>query len=111
MPRDEGVIYGGIVQGNGMGSGTITLTMKDKVCSGPFARGSSNDSFGLNQTYGTKGQYAVGTAVNSGGSSTVKSIFSCSDGTGLRCDFVGGGGTGTGVCVDTNGKVFDAVVM
>ena len=110
MPRDEGTFYNGTVQGNGRGTGTITLTIKEKTCSGPYARSSSGESVGLIQTYGSNGKSSLGTVVSSGGGIVVKAILSCTDGTGVRCDFVGQNGAGTGVCVDTNGKIFDAVV-
>jgi len=111
MSRDDGTIYTGTVNGNGRGSGTMSVTVGDKSCSGLFARGASNDSFGFFTTYGAKGAGSVGTVQSSGGTSTVKALMSCSDGKGIRCDFVGGGMTGTGICVDSTGHVFDAIVM
>ena len=111
MSRDSGNMYKGSVQGNGFGSGTISLVLGDKMCSGAFARGASNDSFGFFQTYGARGVTSIGSVQNFGGSSTVKALLSCTDGTGLRCDFIGGGGTGTGICVDSKNQVFDAIVM
>ena len=111
MSRDNGTMYKGSVQGNGFGSGTISLSLDNKMCTGAFARGASNDSFGFFQTYGAKGSGSVGSVQNFGGSSTVKALLSCTDGTGLRCDFVGGSGTGTGICVDSKNQVFDAIVM
>jgi len=110
MPRDEGVIYEGYSQGNGRGSGNINLNLKEKTCNGPYARGTSGESLGLIQTYGTNGKSSLGTVISSGGSITVKGILTCTDGTGIRCDFVGQNGTGTGICVDSSGKVFDAIV-
>jgi len=111
MPRDSGTIYKGSVQGNGFGSGTMSVTLGDRTCSGSFSRGASNDSFGFFQSYGNKGTASVGSVQTYGGTATVKALMSCSDGTGLRCDFVGGGGTGTGICVDSKGQVFDVLVM
>ena len=111
MSRENGNLYKGSIQGNGWGSGTITLPLENKVCTGPYAKGATNDSFGFFQTYGAKGGTSVGSMQNYSGSSTVKALLSCTDGTGLRCDFVGGGGTGTGICVDSKDKVYDAIVM
>lgn len=111
MSRDGGSIYNGNVQGNGFGSGTMSVVIGNRTCKGSFARGASNDSVGFFQTYGKKGVESVGSAQTYGSTATVKALMSCSDGTGLRCDFVGGSGTGTGICVDGNGQVFDALVM
>ena len=110
MSRDNGRLYKGSIQGSGWNTGTITLPLENKVCTGPYAKGSSNDSFGFFQTYGAKGT-SIGAVQNHSGNSTVKALLSCTDGTGLRCDFIGGSGTGTGICVDSKEKVFDAIVM
>lgn len=111
MQRDSGTIYRGSVQGNGFGSGTMSVTLGDRTCTGSFAKGASNDSFGFFQTYGNKDAVSTGSVQTYGSTATVKALMSCSDGTGLRCDFVGGGGTGTGICVDSKGQVFDVLVM
>ena len=111
MARDGGTIYRGNVQGNGFGSGTMSVVLGDRSCSGSFARGASSDSFGFFQAYGKGGAISTGTTQSFGGTATVKALMSCSDGTGLRCDFVGGGGTGTGICVDSKEHVYDVLVM
>jgi len=111
MARDGGTIYRGNVQGNGFGSGTMSVVLGDRSCSGSFARGASSDSFSFFQAYGKGGAIATGTTQSYGGTATVKALMSCSDGTGLRCDFVGGGGTGTGICVDSKERVYDVLVM
>lgn len=84
-------------------------TIGDKTCSGSFARGASSDSFGFFQTYGKNGVGSTGSVQAYGGTATVKALMACSDGSGLRCDFVGG--MGTGICVNSNGQVFDVLVM
>ena len=109
MSRDEGKIYSGTVNGNGFGSGTISINFENKTCEGSFARGASTDSFGFFQTYGGRSS-TVGTVQSVGGTSTVKALLSCSDGTGLRCDFIGGGGTATGICVDSKKNIYDVIV-
>lgn len=111
MSRENGTMYKGSVQGNGFGSGTISLALDNKLCTGAFARGATNDSFGFFQAYGSNGGSSVGSMQNFGGSSTVKALLSCTDGTGLRCDFVGRSGTGTGICLDSKDKIYDAIVM
>jgi len=88
----------------------MTVNLENRTCSGRFSRGASNDSFGFFQSYGSNGSSSFGTTQTIGSTSTVKSLMSCTDGTGLRCDFVGGGGTGTGICVDNKEQVYDVLV-
>jgi len=108
LPRDGGTIYTGSVQSNGMGSGTLSVNLGNRTCSGSFAKGASNDSFGFFQTYGKRGASSTGSVQSYGSTATFKALMSCTDGTGLRCD-VEGGDSGTGICVDSKGQVFDMI--
>jgi hypothetical protein len=108
LPRDGGTIYAGNIQSNGMGSGTLSVNLGNRTCSGSFAKGASNDSFGFFQTYGKRGASSVGSVQSYGSTSTFKALMTCSDGTGLRCD-VEGGDSGTGICVDSRGQVLDMI--
>lgn len=105
MPRDSGKIYQGQIQSNGTGSGTLSVTLDGKTCSGTFVTVSSGDTFGFAQTFGSRG-VSTGTLATASGSAQYKALLTCSDGTGLRCD-VTGSSSGGGVCVDSNNRVYD----
>lgn len=107
MPRDAGTIYTGSVQSDGMGSGTLSVQLDGKSCSGSFAKAGSSDSFGFFQAYGRRGS-SFGSVQSYGASAAYKALMTCTDGSGLRCD-VEGGSTGAGICVDSNGRVFDMI--
>lgn len=113
MPRDSGKVYTGEMQGNGAGSGTLTLTIDGDKCTGPVARVASNQTFGFANTYATNGARSANafTTMASSGDATLKAILSCSNGKGLRCDLTGQGASGGGICVDDAGKVYDALAI
>lgn len=110
MPRDSGKIYSGTVQGNGMGSGTMSITIDDETYTGPVIRTSSGDSFGFIQQYGSRGTSSFGTVVSSGGTANVKAMLASPNGRGLRCELTSTGVSGGGICVDDKLRVYDAVV-
>ncbi len=109
MPRDSGKVYSGTVQGSATGSGTMTIEVDGQQYSGPLMRTGSNDSFGFIQQYGKRG-VSTGTMAMVGSASTVKALLSSPSGRGLRCEFTSDGSGGGGVCVDDQGRVFDAIV-
>ena len=110
MPRDSGKIYSGTVQGNGMGSGTMSITIDGETYTGPVVRTTSSDSFGLVQQYGRNGKSSFSTVVSSGGTANVKGMLASANGRGLRCEFTSTGDSGGGICVDDKGRVYDAIV-
>ena len=105
MPRDGGKIYQGQIKSKGNGSGTLYVGLDGKTCSGNFATVASSDTFGLAQTFGSRGVTTT-TVASTGGGAQYKALLTCSDGTGLRCD-VTGTNSGGGVCVDSNNRVYD----
>lgn len=107
MARDNGKIYAGKLQGNGMGQGTLTVQIDNKTCSGTAVRTSSNDTFGIAQTYGSRP--GIASFQSFGGTKTVKALLACSDGTGLRCDMEGSSSGAGGICADSNNRVYDLI--
>lgn len=110
MPRDSGKIHSGTVNSNGMGSGTMSITIDDEIYTGPIVRTSSGDSFGFVQQYGSKGASSFGTVVSSGGTANAKAMLASPNGRGLRCEFTSTGTSGGGICVDDKARVYDAVL-
>ena len=110
MPRDSGKVYSGTVQGSVTGSGTMAIDIDGQTYTGPVVRTSSGDSFGFMQQYGKRGMVSTGTMASVGSTATVKAILSSPAGRGLRCEFSSDGSGGGGVCVDDQGRVFDAIV-
>jgi len=110
MPRDSGKIYSGTVNGNGMGSGTMAITIDDEAYTGPVVRTSSGESFGFFQQFGSKGAPSIGTVVSSGATANVKAMLASPNGRGLRCELTSTGASGGGICVDDKSRVYDAIV-
>lgn len=110
MPRDSGTIYRGVANGNGMGSGTMSVEIDGRAYSGPMFRTASSDAFGFFQAYGgTRSVYGISQTY--GGTVAVKAILASPDHHGLRCDMTGDGrGHGGGICVDDRGRVFDVLI-
>lgn len=109
MSRDGGKVYPGTISSNGMGGGSLTVTLDGKSCSGRFVQSSSGDSYGFAQTYGRRGVSTTFVQTMSG-HGTYKALLSCTDGSGVRCD-AEGSTTGSGICVDSRSKVYDMIYM
>lgn len=111
MPRGSGQITKGTVFANGFGSGTMTMDVNGRIYTGSFVKTSSSDSFGFFQQYG-KGQVSTGTIQTFGSHNFGKAILSSSDNHGLRCEIEGDGlGHGSAICLDDEGKIYDAIVQ
>ncbi len=110
MPRDSGKVYTGTVQGSVTGSGVMSITIDSEQYTGPIVRTSSGDSVGLIQQYGKRSGSSFGTVTTIGSTAGIKGILSSPNGRGLRCEFTSDGSGGGGVCVDDQGRVFDAIV-
>jgi hypothetical protein len=102
MPRDSGKVCKGTVYGNGF-SGSITIDINGEIFTGPIMR--TDAGYSLIQ------QYSGTAAAEAGGSRNVKGILSSEQGHGLRCEFTSNGSGGSGICVDDNKKVYDAIVQ
>lgn len=111
MPRDSGTTYTGHMEGSG-GTGTLSIAMDARSCTGPVAKVASGETFGFANTFGTAGgrSFAGLSTMATAGDSQFKAILSCNDGTGLRCDLTSTGGAGGGICLDDKGRVYDALV-
>src|ERR1700733_8453224 len=86
MPRDSGKVYVGEGRGDGRGGGQVSVIIEGRVYSGPVMRTTSDESFGLMQLYGPRGQSAFGTTASVGGTIQVKAPLASTDNHGLRCD-------------------------
>lgn len=107
MARDGGKVYQGNISSNGFGGGTLSVNIDGRTCAGRFVQTSSGDTFGFYTTYGA-GLPKTSFLQTLSGSGTYKSLLTCSDGTGLRCD-AQGTTTGGGICEDSNKRVFDMI--
>jgi hypothetical protein len=114
MSRDSGRTYNGSLDGNGMGTGTMTVAINGTTYTGPAVRVGSNDTFGFSSAYGFNNHGGTTTALGNSysiGDKFVKALLSSSGGQGLRCDLRGGGSSGGGICVDDSGKVYDVILV
>ncbi len=111
LPRDGGKVYNGIMEADGFGAGTMTLTIDGRTYTGPCARTATADSFGFIQMYG-HGQTSTAFTQTSGGHNFGKAILSSPDNHGMRCEIEGDGmGHGSAICVDDQKQVYDAVIL
>lgn len=108
MPRDGGALYQGQIKSNGAGGGTLSIALDGRTCAGNFVTVASGDTFGLAQTFGTRGISSTTFGAFSG-HAQYKAMLSCSDNTGLRCDVSGSSTNGGGICVDSKSRVYDMI--
>jgi hypothetical protein len=114
MPRDSGQTYSGTFKGNGMGVGSITVTIDGVTYTGPAVRVASNDTFGFANMAASNNRGLVTTGTGTffaEGDKYVKAILSAPNGHGLRCDLVGRSHGGGGICVGDDQRVYDAVLV
>lgn len=111
---ESGTTYTGELQAGGGGTGTLTIRLGDKTCTGPAARVASNETFGFANSFGSNNRGTTASAfttMSTSGDSQVKAILTCTGGGGLRCDLTGPGASGGGICVDDTGRVYDALAI
>ncbi len=108
--RDGGKVYSGKSHG-GTGSGSIDITIDDRLYTGEMVRTAPSETFGLLQQYGAGPKPTSGVDEGFGGTVEIKAQPVSSDGRGLRCDFtVDVQGLGGGICVDDSKHVYDVVI-
>ena len=118
MPRDSGKIYSGSAENAGNASeGAISITIEDKVYKGTWVQITSGTTTGyVSGGYGWWGGYRGGggtVMVDNPQGGDAKALLTASDGSGLRCDLRGGGGSysrGGGVCRDDRGREYDVQI-
>lgn len=114
MARDSALTGEGSATGMG-GSGSITIALGGKTYSGTWAMGTSGMVMGFGTTTVTSGPYTAfgnSTMVGGTGNATASALLSSPDGSSLRCQFQISQwtNTGTGVCQDGSGRLYDAMV-
>jgi hypothetical protein len=119
MPRDSGKLYTGTAQDNGSTEGPITITLDDKTYTGSWVLTRPGQTQGY-----VGGSYAPGWGGWRGGAwagsgfvsmdnpegAASKALLTAPDGSGLRCDFKSGQGSGGGECRDDKGRIYDVQV-
>lgn len=108
MSRDGGDLYQGQIKSNGAGGGTLSIALDGRTCAGSFVTVASGDTFGLAQTFGSRGTTSATFGAFSG-HAQYKAILSCSDSSGLRCDVSGSSTNGGGICIDSKSRVYDMI--
>jgi hypothetical protein len=109
MPRDSGRMYTGTATENASGEATISIAIEGKTYTGTWVTTVPDRTHGFIAGGFGFGRRGLGTIVSidnpQGGQA--KALLSAADGSGLRCDFTSGLGTGGGVCKDDRGKEYD----
>jgi hypothetical protein len=114
MARDSGKTYTGWLYGEGDGTGNAEMTIEGVVFSGPAIRSSNFEMTEIATQYGA-GDYAPKTPItrttkDMGGNVGVRLLLHSKDGQGLRCEFQGIDGRGSGICIDDKNKVYDVIL-
>ena len=118
MPRDSGKLYSGTAQDNGSTEGPISITLDDKTYTGSWVQTRPGQTQGyVSGGYGAApgwhgGGWAAGGFIsmdNPQGAAS-KALLTAPDGSGLRCDFKSGQGSGGGECRDDKGRIYDVQV-
>jgi len=118
MPRDSGKLYSGTAQDTGGTEGPISITIEGKTYTGTWVQTRAATTSGyVSGGYGT-GPYWHGGGWYGGGfismdnpaGGAAKALLTAPDGSGLRCDFKSGQGSGGGECRDDKGQTYDVQV-
>ena len=115
IPRDSGKLYAGVARQDTSGEGRVSITIEGKTYDGTWVQAVPERTHGyVSGGYGwgnrRGGEWGLGSAVNvdTPGGGMATALLQAPDGTGLRCEFVGGGyGHGGGTCRDDKGLVYD----
>jgi hypothetical protein len=103
--RDNGQVYKGSAHPDGLGSGSIEMTVDGRTYTGTMQRNSATGGFVL----AGSGAGITGGAIP--GHNTGGAILTSQDGHSMRCDLAGDGlGHGTALCQDDQGRVYDATI-
>lgn len=114
MARDSALTGEGSATGMG-GSGALTIALGGKTYTGQWAMGSSGMAMGFGTTTIASGPYTAfgnSTMIGGTGNATASALLTSPDGGSLRCQFQISQwtNTGTGVCQDGAGRLYDAMV-
>ena len=113
MPQDSGKLYSGTADENANGEGRISITIEGKTYSGTWIETQPSQTTGyVTGGFGFRrgGLGSFVTMDNPQGSES-KALLTAPDGSGLRCDFLGGQGrSGGGTCSDDKGRIFDVQI-
>ena len=88
-------------------SGTILMSVGDKVYKGTPSKVDEVNLFGLRSRYGSGSSLASSSSLLS---TYYKAILVDEDGVGMRCDIVLEMASGSGICVDAQQKVYELVI-
>ena len=109
MPRDSGKMYSGTAREGAGGEGRISIEIEGKTYAGTWVQMAPERTHGfVTGGFGRRG-FGFGSfvTIDNPAGGEAKALLTASDGSGLRCDFKSGHGTGGGVCRDDRGKEYD----
>ena len=114
MPRDSGKLYQGFAEGSTGAEGRITITIEDKTYTGTWvsvvperSTGYVTGGFGYGRWGYGYGGVGGSISMDNPQGGEAKALLTAADGSGLRCDFRGGFGSGGGVCRDDRAREYD----
>jgi hypothetical protein len=109
MPHDSGRIYTGYATDTGAGQGPISVDIDNKHYAGTWVQTTPSTSYGYISGWGWRRWGGLGTtiAIDNPNGGDAKALLNAQDGSGLRCDFRIGQGSGGGLCRDDAGRQYD----
>ena len=111
MPRDSGKMYSGTAQQHPNGDGRISIEIDGKNYAGTWVQTTPERTHGFvtgGFGWGRRGMgFGSIVSIDNPAGGEAKALLTAPDGSGLRCDFKSGHGTGGGVCKDDRGKEYD----
>ncbi|HEY2628318.1 MAG TPA: hypothetical protein VGI57_04290 [Usitatibacter sp.] len=119
MPRDSGKLYSGTAVDNGSIEGPVSIVIEDKTYKGTWVQtrpsqtsGYVSGGYGGGPGWHGGGWYGAGgfISMDNPAGGAAKALLTAPDGTGLRCDFKSGQGSGGGECRDDAGRTYDVQI-
>ncbi len=109
LQKDNSKIYYAVWQGKTYSSGGfIEMNLGGKVYRGEPEKVNEAQLFGLKSK---AGNYSRGSSSTSILTSYYRALLANEDGIGMRCDFYMDLSSGSGLCVDENGKQFEIALL
>jgi hypothetical protein len=114
MPRDSGRMYAGVAEDAGTGEGKISITIDERTYNGTWVETQPAQARGyVSGGIGFRGHLGMGgfITIDNPDGGAAKALLTAADGSGLRCDCLGGQGrSGGGTCSDDKGRIFDVQI-
>lgn len=109
MQKDNSKIYYAIWKGRSYNNGGfIEMELSGKTYKGEPGRVNESNLFGLKSKAGTYSRSSISSSVLT---TYYRALLANEDGVGMRCDFYLDVSSGSGLCIDENGKQYEITLL